>query len=131
MSDYVSYLIDVACETAATQAQTPFPPIDPIDTITEFLRRIASPRLHAVTRIGVECATDILCTHPAVTTLFQNSDVTDTLADILFTDILPYVTPLFRDYWDYIIAPILNEHAATQRLLVSAASPRTAAFKKR
>jgi hypothetical protein len=109
---YTAYLIDVACEFPG--ATPPPPPAEP--AIADFLHLLATVATTApeipITRVGVERAIDILCAHPAVIALFQHPDATTDLANLIFDGILPVATPLFRDYWDFIIAPIINEHIA-------------------
>jgi hypothetical protein len=69
-----------------------------------------------ITRTGTNRAADILFGHPDITTLFRNLDATETLRNIIHGEILPGATPVFRDHWNYIIGPAMDEHVAVARL---------------
>lgn len=120
LTDYMLYLLDVACEGPATRAppsvQEPNIPA-PTTFIADTLRALGSPGV-LITRIGTERAADILFTHPDVRALFRNMDATAALRAIIHGEILPApeTTENFRNHWNYIIGPALDEHCAVARL---------------
>lgn len=113
MNTYMIYLVDVACESPSTQD----PPsqesniTDPAAFIADFLHHLATTDT-PITRTGTERAADILFTHPDVTAFFRDRDHVAALRGRIFTTILPVASRLFCDHWEYIIRPILDEHAA-------------------
>lgn len=111
IADYMIYLIDVACEL-------PRDPISPIPNlpapatfIADTLRAMALPSQH-ITRIGTNRAADILFTHPDVIQFFRNMEATATLRAIILGEVLPAATTVFRDHWNYIICPAMDEHVS-------------------
>lgn len=119
LTDYMLYLLDVACEGPTSRDPPPMEPNIPAPTtfIADTLRALGSPGV-LITRIGTERAADILFTHPDVRALFRNMDATATLRAIIHGEILPApeTTENFRNHWNYIIGPALDEHCAVARL---------------
>jgi hypothetical protein len=115
-ADYMNYLIDVACESMRDPI-SPVPNLSaPATFIAETLRAMALPS-QPITRMGTNRAADILFTHPDVTTLFRNMEATSTLYAIINGEVLPAGTAVFRDHWNYIIGPAMDEHVGISRLL--------------
>ena len=111
IADYMIYLIDVACEL-------PRDPISPIPNlpapatfIADTLRAMALPS-QPITRMGTNRMADILFTHPDVAELFRNTEATATLLAIIYGEMLTSATSLFRDHWNYIICPAMDEHVS-------------------
>jgi len=111
ITDYMIYLIDVACEL-------PRDPISPIPNlpapatfIADTLRAMALPS-QPITRMGTNRMADILFTHPDVAELFRNTEATATLLAIICGEMLTSATSLFRDHWNYIICPAMDEHVS-------------------
>jgi hypothetical protein len=75
-----------------------------------------------ITRTGTNRAADILFGHPDILAFFRNVDGTDALRNIIHGEILPSpgTTTVFRDHWNYIIGPAMDEHIAVARLTTSA-----------
>lgn len=120
LTDYMLYLLDVACEGPATRDMPPPKESNipaPTTFIADTLRALASPGIF-ITRLGTERAADILFTHPDVNALFRNADATAALRAIIHGEILPSqeTTENFRNHWNYIIGPALDEHVAVARL---------------
>lgn len=117
MTSYMLHLVDVACENPAAHDPPPSESniTDPAAFIADFLRFLALSGC-LITRTGSERAADILFTHPDVTAFFRNSDPTAALRGVIFTEILPAASKIFRDHWNYIIGPALDEHCAVARL---------------
>lgn len=120
LTDYMLHLVDVACEGPTSRDHPPpaEPNISaPATFIADTLRALGSPGV-LITRIGTERAADILFNHPDVKTLFRNMDATAALRAIIHGEILPSpeTTQVFRDHWNYIIGPALDEHVTVARL---------------
>jgi hypothetical protein len=107
----MNYLIDVACESTRDPI-SPVPNLSaPATFIAGTLRAMALPS-QPITRMGTNHAVDILFVHPDVTTLFRNMEATTTLRAIIQGEVLPAATTVFRDHWNYIIRPAMDEHVA-------------------
>jgi hypothetical protein len=118
LTDYMLYLLDVACEGPTSRDPVAEPNIPaPATFIADTLRALGSQGV-LITRLGTERAADILFTHPDVKTLFRNADATAALRAIIHGEILPSpaTTENFRNQWNYIIGPALDEHIAVARL---------------
>ena len=113
MSDYMHYLVSVACDSPQSLGPPPEESniADPTAFIAEFLRFLATTDT-PITRTGTERAADILFTHPDVSTFFRNPDNITALRDTIHQDILPVARQIFRDHWNYIIGPTFDEHCA-------------------
>jgi hypothetical protein len=107
------YLVDVACENPTYFDPPPVESniADPASYISDFLRFLATSG-SLITRTGTERAADILFTHPDVSTFFRNPDNITALRDTIHQDILPAASQIFRDHWNYIIGPAMDEHIA-------------------
>jgi len=110
-SDYMIHLVSVACDSPHDQPLTDSVIADPSAFIADFLHHLATSDT-PITRTGTERAVDILFTHPDVTTFFRDLDHVAALRGRISTMILPVASGLFRDHWEYIIRPALDEHAA-------------------
>ena len=117
MTSYMLHLVDVACENPASYDPPPSESniTDPAAFIADFLRFLALSGC-LITRTGSERAADILFTHPDVTAFFRNSDAVAALRGVISTEILPAASHIFRDHWNYIIGPALDEHCAVASL---------------
>ena len=110
------YLVGVACENPTSFDPLQEPHIaDPASYISDFLRFLATADT-PITRIGTERAADILFTHPDVTVFFRDADAIATLRGTILTEILPVASQIFRDHWNYIIGPAMDEHVAVALL---------------
>ena len=110
------YLVAVACETQAAPAEPNTPSIT-VSFITDFLRFLATSN-NPITRTGTERAADILFAHPDVAAFFRNNETTTALRDTIHQEILPAANQLFRDHWNYIIGPTMDEHIAVALLTI-------------
>jgi hypothetical protein len=117
ITDYMLYLVDVACDSPTSLDPAPQSPniTAPTTFIADTLRAMGSDGIR-ITRTGTNRAADILFSHPDVTTLFRNLDATVALRNIIHAEILPASTIVFRDHWNYIIGPAMDEHIAVARL---------------
>lgn len=116
MNAYMIYLVDEACEAPSAYDPPPAGTVDstitdPAAFIADFLRFLATTDT-PITRVGTERAADILFTHPDVTAFFRDPDAATTLRSVIFTEILPAANQIFRDHWNYIIGPAMDEHIA-------------------
>lgn len=115
LTDYMLYLVDVACDGPATHGTPPPEPNIPAPAtfIADTLRAFAGEGI-LITRTGTERAADILFAHPDVQRLFRNLDATAALRAIIHGEILPSqeTTQNFRDHWNHIIGPAFDEHVA-------------------
>jgi hypothetical protein len=116
-TDYMQHLVSVACEFAQSFDPPPAEPniTDPAAFIADFLRFLATTDT-PITRSGTERAADILFTHPDIARLFRNVDAAAALRGAIFTEILPVAHHIFRDHWNYIIGPAMDEHIAVTQL---------------
>ena len=116
LTDYMLHLVDVACDGPTSRDPVAEPNIPaPATFIADTLRALGSPGV-LITRTGTERAADILFSHPDVKALFRNTDATAALRAIIHGEILPATTQVFRDHWNYIICPALDEHCACARI---------------
>lgn len=118
LTDYMFYIVDVACDGPTSHTPPTEPTIPaPATFIAETLRALGRPGT-PITRTGTERAADILFSDPDVKTLFRNIDATTALRAIIHGEILPSpeTTQVFRDHWTYIIGPAMDEHCAIARL---------------
>ena len=118
LTDYMLHLVDVACEGPTSRDPVAEPNIPaPATFIADTLRALGSQGV-LITRLGTERAADILFAHPDVRALFRNMDATAALRGIIHGEILPApeTTENFRNHWNYIIGPALDEHCAVARI---------------
>jgi hypothetical protein len=117
LTDYMLYLVDVACDGPTSRAPAPQEPniTAPATFIADTLRALASEGI-LITRTGTERTADILFAHPDVQTLFRNLEATAALRAIIHGEILPAATQVARDHWNHIIGPAFDEHMAVARL---------------
>ena len=117
LTDYMLHIVDVACDGPTSCDPPPMEPniLAPATFIADTLRALASPGV-LITRTGTERAADMLFSHPDATAFFRNTDATSALHSIIYGEILPAATQVFRDHWNYIIGPALDEHVAISRL---------------
>lgn len=120
LTDYMLYIVDVACDGPTSHIPSPQPNI-PSNTVATFiadtLRALGSHGV-SITRTGTERAADILFSHPESIALFRNIEATNNLRAIINGEILPAqeTTQVFRDHWTYIISPTMEEHVIIARL---------------
>ena len=135
LTDYMLHLVDVACEGPTSRDPVAEPNIPaPATFIADTLRALGSQGV-LITRTGTERAADILFTHPDVKAMFRIDphryppptghtwdphavDPTAALRAIIYGEILPSpdTTENFRNHWNYIIGPALDEHCAVARI---------------
>lgn len=115
-TDYMLYLVDVACDSPTSHNPVTTPNISTAATfIADTLRTMSAPDI-LITRTGTNRAADLLFGHPDIQTFFRNLEGTETLRNIIHGEILPAATTVFRDHWNYIIGPAMDEHIAVARL---------------
>jgi len=116
LTDYMLHIVDVACDGPTSHDPVAEPNITaPATFIADTLRAVSSPGV-LITRTGTERAADMLFSHPDVKALFRNTEATAALRAIIHGEILPAATQVFRDHWNYIIGPAIDEHVAIRRL---------------
>jgi hypothetical protein len=120
LTDYMLYLVDVACDGPHSFEPPPMTPnITAAATfVADTLRTMGSEGI-LITRTGSERAADILFAHPDVMKLFGNAEAAAGLRAIIFGEVLPAATPVFRDHWNHIIGPAMDEHMAVALLMRS------------
>lgn len=94
----------------------------PATFVADTLRAMGSEGI-LITRTGTNRAADILFSHPDVMTLFGSIDAVAALRAIIIGEVLPAATLNFRDHWNYIIGPAMDEHVAIARLTRGAGHP--------
>lgn len=118
LTDYMLHIVDVACDGPTSREHFPAVPSlagRAATFVADTLRAMGSEGI-LITRTGTNGAADILFGHPDVMKLFGSIDTVVALRAIIHGEILPAATPIFRDHWNYIIGPAMEEHVAIARL---------------